>query len=75
MCHGNAAVAGSLNPDLRHSSALGKKDLWQQIVHDGLLAQNGMVAWKDQFSPEQIEAMRLYVLKRANEDKALETRK
>ena len=71
VCHGNAAVAGSLNPDLRHSAALGNPKLWQQIVHDGLLSQNGMVAWKDQFSPEQIEAMRIYVIKRANEDKAL----
>jgi len=71
VCHGNAAVAGSLNPDLRHSTALGNPKLWQDIVHDGLLKQNGMVAWKDQFSPEQIEAIRLYVVKRANEDKAL----
>lgn len=30
-----------------------------------------MVAWKNQFKPEQIEAIRLYVIKRANEDKAL----
>ncbi len=71
VCHGNAAVAGSLNPDLRHSGALGNPKLWQQIVHDGLLSQNGMVAWKDQFSPEQIEAIRIYVIQRANEDKAL----
>ncbi len=72
VCHGVSAVAGALNPDLRHSSTLGKKDLWQQVVHDGLLADNGMVAWKDQFNREQIEAIRLYVLKRANEDMALE---
>ncbi|MFM5886158.1 MAG: c-type cytochrome [Novosphingobium sp.] len=71
VCHGNAAVAGSLNPDLRHSTALGNPKLWQEIVHDGLLKQNGMVAWKGQFNPEQIEAIRLYVVKRANEDKAL----
>ncbi|WP_369026714.1 PQQ-dependent dehydrogenase, methanol/ethanol family [Qipengyuania sp. RANM35] len=72
VCHGVSAVAGSLNPDLRHSATIGNKQLWQQVVHDGILADNGMVAWKDQFSPDQIEAIRLYVLKRANEDKALE---
>ena len=71
VCHGNAAIAGALNPDLRHSAALGNAKLWQQIVHDGLLSQNGMVAWKSQFSPEQIEAIRLYVIARANEDKKL----
>ncbi|MAY19527.1 MAG: PQQ-dependent dehydrogenase, methanol/ethanol family [Erythrobacteraceae bacterium] len=72
VCHGSSAVAGALNPDLRHSSTIGKPDIWQQVVHDGILSMNGMVAWKDQFSPEEIEAIRLYVLKRANEDKALE---
>jgi alcohol dehydrogenase (cytochrome c)/quinohemoprotein ethanol dehydrogenase len=71
VCHGNAAVAGVVNPDLRHSVALGNSKLWQEIVHDGLLKDNGMVAWKSQFKPEQIEAIRLYVIKRANEDKAL----
>ncbi len=71
LCHGNAAVAGSLNPDLRHSGSLGNPKVWQSIVHDGALSEQGMVAWKDQFSPAQIEAIRLYVIKRANEDKAL----
>ncbi len=72
VCHGDAAVAGGLNPDLRHSSALSNSKLWQQIVHDGLLREQGMVAWKDNFSPDQIESIRQYVIKRANEDKALE---
>ena len=72
VCHGSSAVSGSLNPDLRHSVALNNPKLWQQIVHDGLLKDNGMVAWKDQFSAAQIENIRQYVIKRANEDKALE---
>ena len=71
VCHGSTAVAGALNPDLRHSVALGNPKLWQEIVHDGLLKQNGMVAWKGQFTKEQIEAIRLYVVSRANEDKKL----
>ncbi|HUQ13525.1 MAG TPA: cytochrome c, partial [Novosphingobium sp.] len=72
VCHGNAAVAGSLNPDIRYSVALGNPKLWQQIVHDGLLKDNGMVAWKGQFTPAQIEAIRMWVIQRANEDKELE---
>jgi len=68
VCHGGAAVAGALNPDLRHSATISKPELWQQVVHDGLLKQNGMVAWNTQFSKEQIEAIRLYVVMRANED-------
>lgn len=74
VCHGNAAVAGSVNRDVRHSAALGDPKLWQQIVHDGLLKDNGMVAWAGQYSTEQIENIRQYVIKRANEDKALEGR-
>lgn len=71
VCHGSTAVAGVLNPDLRHSVALSNPKLWQEIVHDGLLKQNGMVGWKGQFTPEQIEAIRLWVVQRANEDKKL----
>jgi quinohemoprotein ethanol dehydrogenase len=72
VCHGDSAIAGGLNPDLRHSAALSNPKLWQQIVHDGILKENGMVAWSKNFSPVQIENLRQYVIKRANEDKALE---
>jgi quinohemoprotein ethanol dehydrogenase len=72
VCHGDAAIAGGLNPDLRHAASLSKPQLWQQIVHDGILKENGMVGWAANFSAEQIENMRHYVIKRANEDKALE---
>ncbi|MFC4296208.1 PQQ-dependent dehydrogenase, methanol/ethanol family [Novosphingobium tardum] len=72
VCHGDSAVAGGLNPDLRHSAALSNPQLWQQIVHDGVLKDMGMVGWAANFSSEQIENIRQYVIKRANEDKALE---
>ena len=72
VCHGDAAVAGALIPDLRRSAAINSKQLWQQIVHDGVLKERGMVAWSANMTPEQIENIRLYVIKRANEDKALE---
>ncbi len=71
FCHGDSGVAGGLNPDLRHSAALNNPKLWQDIVHDGILSNNGMVAWNKNFSPEQIETIRQYIIKRANEDKAL----
>jgi len=71
-CHGDAAVAGALVTDLRTSAALNNPELWKQIVHDGVMKDRGMVAWSADFTPEQIENIRLYVIKRANEDKALE---
>ena len=72
VCHGDAAVAGALTPDLRHSGAIGSAEAWAQIVHGGLLSDNGMVGWSPNLSPTQIESIRQYVLKRANEDKTLE---
>ncbi len=71
-CHGDAAVSGSLVPDLRHSGALGNAATWRQIVHDGALKDNGMVAFQSVMTPDEIETIRAYVIKRANEDKALE---
>jgi quinohemoprotein ethanol dehydrogenase len=72
VCHGDAAIAGGLNPDLRHAPSLSKPLLWKRIVHDGILKENGMVGWSANFTAEQIENIRHYVIKRANEDKALE---
>ena len=72
ICHGDAAVAGVLVPDLRLSATLNNPQLWQKIVHDGILKERGMVAWSANMTPAQIENIRLYVIKRANEDRALE---
>ncbi|MBC7519824.1 MAG: PQQ-dependent dehydrogenase, methanol/ethanol family [Sandarakinorhabdus sp.] len=73
FCHGVAAIAGALVPDLRHSVALDRPKLWQEIVHDGLLKERGMVAWSKEFTPDQIEKIRQYVISRANDDKRFET--
>jgi mono/diheme cytochrome c family protein len=43
VCHGDAAVSGALNPDLRYSAALENPDAWRTIVIDGALRENGMV--------------------------------
>lgn len=70
-CHGDAAIGGGLLPDLRRSGALPDPDTWKMIVHDGALKDNGMVSWSNVMTPQQIEAIRHYVIKRANEDKGL----
>lgn len=71
VCHGDAAVGGGVLPDLRRSAALGDAAAWQTIVHDGALKENGMVSWSGVMNAQQIETIRNYVIKRANEDKAL----
>ena len=74
VCHGDAAVSGTLNPDLRHSPALGSADAVRSVVIEGALQHNGMVSFKEVVTAADAEAIRQYVLKRANEDKALESR-
>ena len=72
VCHGDGAIAGGLVPDLRHSGALGSADAIRGIVIDGALKHNGMVSFKAAVSAADAEAIRMYVIRRANEDKALE---
>jgi quinohemoprotein ethanol dehydrogenase len=70
-CHGDAAIGGGVIADLRHSGALGDANGWQMIVHDGALKDNGMVAWGKVIGRTDVEAIRQYVIKRANEDKMI----
>ncbi len=72
VCHGDAAVAGSLNPDLRHSITVYDKDAFQTVVHDGARKSRGMVSFAQALTPADVEGVRQYILKRANEDRVLE---
>jgi quinohemoprotein ethanol dehydrogenase len=74
MCHGDAAISGALNPDLRHSGVLGSAEAVKAIVIGGQLHQMGMVSFKAALKPADAEAIRMYIIKRANEDKALASR-
>ncbi len=71
VCHGDAAAAGTLNPDLRHSGMIGSAEAIKAVVIDGQLQHNGMVSFKSALKAEDAEAIRQYIIKRANEDKAL----
>lgn len=74
VCHGDAAVAGGVNPDLRHSAALNAPEAIRSIVIDGALQHNGMVSFKSALKPDDADNIRHYLISRANEDKALEKR-
>ncbi len=71
-CHGDAAIAGVLNPDLRHSATLTSEDAIRSIVVDGALEHNGMVSFEVAIDATGAESIRQYLIKRANEDKELE---
>ncbi|MEJ2088030.1 MAG: PQQ-dependent dehydrogenase, methanol/ethanol family [Gammaproteobacteria bacterium] len=71
VCHGDAALAGTVLPDLRRSGALESRDAWAAIVKDGALASRGMVGFSPVMSDDEIDAVRSYVIARAHQDKAL----
>ena len=68
-CHGDAAVSGGVLPDLRHSSALGDPVAWTSIVRKGALSTSGMIAFGGEVSESDSEAIRAYVIQRANESR------
>lgn len=74
VCHGDAAVAGALNPDLRHSGVIASAEALRMVVLGGQLHQQGMVSFRSALTPADAEAIRAYVVHRANEDKALEAK-
>jgi alcohol dehydrogenase (cytochrome c)/quinohemoprotein ethanol dehydrogenase len=68
VCHGNSAVsAGAVVPDLRWSKALGNAEGWKKIVIDGALENQGMVSFSKVINAAQAEAVRAYVISRAND--------
>lgn len=67
-CHGDTAVSGGVLPDLRHSYSITDQDVWEKIILEGALTQNGMVSFAKELSPEDSEAIRAYVVSRAYKD-------
>jgi len=68
-CHGDVAVSGGVLPDLRYSSEL-KSDQWFDVVLKGLLKQSGMVSFDKELSHKDADAVRAYVIFRANQSLA-----
>jgi alcohol dehydrogenase (cytochrome c)/quinohemoprotein ethanol dehydrogenase len=70
VCHGDSATSGGVLPDLRYSSALGDPQLWNSVVRGGSLESRGMVSFAPELNQEQTDAIRAYVIHRAQEDAA-----
>lgn len=70
VCHAPGAVGSTVLPDLRRSGTLSNKAAWQAVVQEGILKDNGMVSFATSLSPEESDAIREFVIFRANEDKA-----
>ncbi|RGP41537.1 Alcohol dehydrogenase (azurin) [Altererythrobacter insulae] len=70
VCHAPAAVGSTVLPDLRRSGTLSNAASWQAVVREGILADQGMVSFAESLSEQEADAIRAYVIHRANEDKA-----
>jgi alcohol dehydrogenase (cytochrome c)/quinohemoprotein ethanol dehydrogenase len=69
VCHGENAVGGGVVPDLRASSFLAS-DFFFEIVLNGAMKDAGMAPFKSVLDREDASAIRAYLIRRANEDKA-----
>jgi mono/diheme cytochrome c family protein len=65
-CHGDVAVSGGVLPDLRYSAALANSQ-WAEVVLGGSLQSFGMVSFSKELSQKDAEAIRAYVILRANQ--------
>jgi quinohemoprotein ethanol dehydrogenase len=65
-CHGSRAISGGEVPDLRYSALIGDAAGFRRIVLDGALAINGMPAFGRDLTGEDAEAVRAYIIERAN---------
>lgn len=72
VCHAPGAVGSTVLPDLRRSGTLDNAQAWQAVVQEGILKDNGMASFATSLTAQESDAIRAYVIARANEDKALE---
>jgi quinohemoprotein ethanol dehydrogenase len=70
ICHGSAAISGGEVPDLRYSGTLASADTFRSVVRDGVLAANGMPAFKRDLTDADAEALRAFLISRANADRS-----
>lgn len=69
VCHGALAVSPGVTPDLRRMNE-NTRTHFQDIVRGGMLKDNGMASFGDLLTKEDVDAILVYINKRALEDKA-----
>ncbi|HEY8538699.1 MAG TPA: c-type cytochrome, partial [Steroidobacteraceae bacterium] len=70
VCHGDSAVAGGVLPDLRWSPINRTSEAWKDVVIGGVRTDRGMVSFAPVLSEQDAEAIRAYVVRKANMDYA-----
>jgi quinohemoprotein ethanol dehydrogenase len=67
-CHGGGVVGVGLLPDLRRTPLLHTAEGWEQVVIGGALKAKGMASFTSVMSTEEAQAIRAFVIMRANQD-------
>jgi mono/diheme cytochrome c family protein len=66
-CHGDTVVGAGVVPDLRSALAIQTTERFAAIVIGGSLKDSGMVSFADVLTPAQVDAIRAYIVGRAND--------
>ncbi|GAA3659663.1 PQQ-dependent dehydrogenase, methanol/ethanol family [Acetobacter lovaniensis] len=66
-CHGDNGEGSGVLPDLRWSGAIRHDDAFYNVVGRGALTAYGMDRFDTSMKPEEIESIRQYLIKRAND--------
>ena len=67
VCHGDSVVGAGVLPDLRWSPLNASADAWKKPLLEGTKLKRGMPNFAQVIQPEWAEALRAYVVARANE--------
>jgi len=70
MCHDAAYGNRGVFPDLRYSAMLRSPEAFRAVVLGGALQASGMASFKGQLTRQDVQAVRAYLIERANELKA-----
>ena len=70
-CHEAPTANRLVFPDLRYSPMLNAQESFDGVVLDGALQQAGMASFKGLVSPQDTQAIRAYLIERANQAKAV----
>ena len=66
QCHGAQAIGGGLIQDIRYGGVLPDAGLWNEVVLEGLLADQGMANFGAILSEEQAAQIRAYVIEESH---------
>jgi alcohol dehydrogenase (cytochrome c)/quinohemoprotein ethanol dehydrogenase len=66
-CHGDSGVSSGVLPDLRYSPMIMAAESWYAVVGDGVMQDTGMISFAPVLDPDQIEAVRAYIVNQAHQ--------